>query len=588
MEKQISQKRVLGFLFGLWKTSPILTRLMIFTQIAATILLTVIAPIFVSRLLTNIANGSATLDSSIGLLIIYAIIMFVGNVVIYRLTVAMIFITEAKMGKYIATTVFKHLTSKSLGYHANKMSGGIISDASKLNGAYQRFWDYLVFTAVPIATTLVSICIALVFIMWQYAIVLALLSILIIAIIIKSQITIAPKSAEVAKRSSKMTAYFADTISNVSAVKAFAREKSELNEFTKYYSKLTSALMNEMKAVLIVSGIMSTMMTVLNIVAFVAAIFATEYHIANIGAIYLVVNYTFSVVSQLWQVSNTTRTYIRIIGDASPMIGILDEPIEIKDPINPVPLTINQAKINFKNIKFTHDENEKALFNDFSLSINPGEQVGLIGKSGSGKTSLARLLLRFSDIEDGKITIDDQNIVDVKQSALHKAIAYVSQEPTLFHRSIRENIAYGKPNATDIEIIEAARKANAFDFIKVLPKGLDTTIGERGVKLSGGQRQRIAIARAILKNAPILVLDEATSALDSESEQLIQGALAKLMKGRTSIVIAHRLSTIAKLDRIVVLDNGKIVEQGTHNELLANNGIYAKLWSHQSGGFIKD
>lgn len=588
MEEPATQKRVIGFLFGLWKTSPILTRLMIIAQIIVTIMTTAIAPIFVSQLLTNIASGSATIDSSIRLLITYAVILFVGNVVIFRTILAMIYLSEIKMGRFIATTIFKHLTEKSLGYHANKMSGGIISDASKLNGAYERFWDTLTFIAVPIATTLISICIALSFIMWQYAIALAILSIVIIALIIKSQTAIAPTSAKVAQASSKMTAYFADAIGNISAVKAFAREKSELKQFTKRYDTYGSALLKEMKGVLISTSLISTMMAVMNVAAFVAAIFATEYHIANIGAIYLVVNYTFSVVTQLWQVSNTTRTYIRIVGDASPMISTLDEPIEITDPIDPLPLIINQAKIDFNNVTFTHDENEKALFKDFSLLINPGEQVGLIGKSGSGKTSLARLLLRFNDIENGQITIDGQNIAAVRQSALHRAIAYVSQEPTLFHRSIRENISYGKPDATDEEIKNAARQANALDFIETLPKGFDTTIGERGVKLSGGQRQRIAIARAILKNAPILVLDEATSALDSESEQLIQGALAKLMKGRTSIVIAHRLSTIAKLDRIVVLDNGKITEQGSHNELLANNGIYAKLWSHQSGGFIKE
>ena len=192
------------------------------------------------------------------------------------------------------------------------------------------------------------------------------------------------------------------------------------------------------------------------------------------------------------------------------------------------------------------------------------------------------------DIDSGKILIDGQDISQVTQKSLHQSIAYVPQEPLLFHRSLRENIAYGKPDATDDEITEAAVKANAYEFIKTLPKGYDTLVGERGVKLSGGQRQRIAIARAILKDAPILVLDEATSALDSESEKLIQDALEKLMKGRTSIVIAHRLSTIAKLDRIIVLDNGSIIEDGTHGQLLRKKGVYASLWSHQSGGFIEE
>ncbi len=242
----------------------------------------------------------------------------------------------------------------------------------------------------------------------------------------------------------------------------------------------------------------------------------------------------------------------------------------------------------FDNVVFTHDENDRALFDGFTLTINPGERVGLVGRSGSGKTSLTRLLLRFSDVDNGKILIDNQDISTVTQDDLHTAIAYVAQEPMLFHRSLRANIAYSKPTASDDEIRHAAKQANALDFIDKLPKGLDTLVGERGVKLSGGQRQRIAIARAILKDAPILVLDEATSSLDSETEKLIQDALAKLMKGRTSIVIAHRLSTIAKLDRIVVLDEGRIAEQGSHTELLGQKGIYAKLWSHQSGGFIEE
>jgi ATP-binding cassette subfamily B protein len=239
-------------------------------------------------------------------------------------------------------------------------------------------------------------------------------------------------------------------------------------------------------------------------------------------------------------------------------------------------------------MSFHHQDDTSLLFSDFNLLVPQGQRLGLVGQSGSGKTTLTKLILRFADITNGSITIDGTDINDVTQESLRKNIAYVPQEPMLFHRSLRDNIAYGKINATDAEIREAATQANALKFIEKQARGFDTLVGERGVKLSGGQRQRIAIARAILKDAPILILDEATSALDSESEKLIQDALQKLMKGRTSIVIAHRLSTIAKLDRIVVLDDGKIVEDGSHSQLLKQNGIYANLWSHQSGGFIED
>jgi ATP-binding cassette subfamily B protein len=253
-------------------------------------------------------------------------------------------------------------------------------------------------------------------------------------------------------------------------------------------------------------------------------------------------------------------------------------------PVKPVTMSAP----NGSSVTFTHDENDAALFENFSVDIKAGERIGLVGRSGSGKTTLTRLLLRFSDVDSGSITIDGQSITDISQIDLRSHIAYVQQEPMLFHRSLRANIAYGKPDASDEQILDAAKSANALEFIGKLPKGLDTIVGERGVKLSGGQRQRVAIARAILKDAPILVLDEATSALDSESEKLIQDALVTLMNGRTSIVIAHRLSTISKLDRIIVLDQGKIIEQGSHSELLAAEGRYARLWSHQSGGFIEE
>jgi ATP-binding cassette subfamily B protein len=588
MADKHSSKRVVGFLFSLRKIAPVLSWSMIIVQVLFAILTTTIAPIFVSQLLTHVAAGTATLHGSVGLLIGYAIILIFGDVLAIRATIAMNYFAETKMQATVAARILDHLTKKSMGYHANNMSGSMVSNANKLNGSIERFWDTLVFTAIPIAATIVSVCVALGFIFWQYALVLAILSAIIISFIVRLQSSIAPISRDVAEKSSAMTAYFADVVSNIAIVKAFSAEERELTGYKKLISVMRRASLKEMRSVLVITGSFGVMMTIMNISAFVAAIFATEHHLANIGVVYLVISYTLSVVSQLWSVGGTTRSYVRIIGDAGPMISTLDEEIELKDSKTPIVANITDGSVVFDNVTFTHEENDSALFKNFSINIKAGERIGLVGRSGSGKTTLTRLLLRFSDVDDGQIKIDNQPIEDMNQADLRSHIAYVPQEPMLFHRTLRENISYGKPGATDEEILKAAQSANALEFIHKLHNGLDTIVGERGVKLSGGQRQRVALARAILKDAPILLLDEATSALDSESEKLIQDALEKLMKSRTSIVIAHRLSTIAKLDRILVLDDGKIVEQGTHKQLLTMQGTYAKLWSHQSGGFIEE
>jgi ATP-binding cassette subfamily B protein len=588
MTKQHSSKRVVQFLFELRHIAPVLTWAMIITQILFAVATTTVAPIFVSQLLTQVASGAATLEGSVGLLLGYTAVLIFGDVIAIRLTIAMAYFAQTRMQATVAARILNHLTQKSMGYHANNMSGSMVSNASKLNGSIERFWDTVVFTAVPIVATILAVCTALAFIFWQYAIVLSLLSIMIIVLIVRLQSSIAPISREVAEKSSAATAYYADVVSNVAIVKAFSSEDRELKSYKKLLTILRKANIKEMRSVLLITGSFGVMMTVMNIAAFVAAILATQHNIASIGTVYLVIIYTLNVVAQLWTVGNVTRTYVRIIGDAGPMISTLDEQVELKDVKNPAPANIKDGNVVFDHVTFTHEENDEALFRNFSLDIKPGERIGLVGRSGSGKTTLTRLLLRFSDVDSGQITIDGQSIDSITQADLRRHIAYVPQEPMLFHRSLRENIAYSKPTATDDEILAAAKSANALEFIERLPNGLDTIVGERGVKLSGGQRQRIAIARAILKDAPIFLLDEATSALDSESEKLIQDAFDKMMANRTSIVIAHRLSTIAKLDRIIVLDNGAIVEQGSHTELLARKGAYAKLWSHQSGGFIEE
>jgi ATP-binding cassette subfamily B multidrug efflux pump len=265
-------------------------------------------------------------------------------------------------------------------------------------------------------------------------------------------------------------------------------------------------------------------------------------------------------------------------------------PLGLTDKPDAKELKVTKGAIEFQDIRFGYGS-EKGLIEDLSLSVKPGEKIGLVGRSGAGKSTLVNLLLRFFELEDGRILIDGQDIARVTQESLRTQISVVTQDTSLLHRSIRDNIRYGRPSASDDEVVAAAKLAQAHDFILGLEdwrhrRGYDAQVGERGVKLSGGQRQRIAIARVILKNAPILVLDEATSALDSEVEAAIQSSLDELMKNKTVIAIAHRLSTIARMDRLVILDRGRIVEQGTHDELLAADGHYAALWRRQSGGFI--
>jgi len=307
----------------------------------------------------------------------------------------------------------------------------------------------------------------------------------------------------------------------------------------------------------------------------------------QVGIVYLILTYTGSIMGRLWEMNGFFRNLNRVLGDAREMTEILGTEPEVREPANPEKAHFIRGDIAFRGVTFQHSDDGARIFQNLDVHIKPGEKIGLVGPSGSGKTSLTYLLLRMMDIQKGEIQIDGQNIANVAQQDLRSHIAYVPQEPLMFHRTIMENIRYGQLDASDKQVTSAAKMSNAHEFIQTLPQGYDTLVGERGTKLSGGQRQRVAIARAMLKNAPILVLDEATSALDSESEVLIQDALWKLMEGRTAIVIAHRLSTIQKMDRILVLEKGTIVEQGTHRELLRQQGVYAKLWSHQSGGFIE-
>jgi ATP-binding cassette subfamily B protein len=484
--------------------------------------------------------------------------------------------------------IFDHLAHQGSRLHANRFGGALVSQTNKFVGAYERLMDEFIWSIVPGLTAFVAAVAILMVVATKFALLLLGIVAVYITIMtwrVRHQF---PFNRREAESESKRTAALADAITNISNIRAFAHEDYELKRFTKSADHLRKAYHELAIETFKNDSISHTMTNGLRMVAFAFGVLAvTNWH-ANASILYLVVAYASSLVDRLWLFGRVVRNVNRSLGDAAEMTEILQLEPEIQDPEIPEAPRIHRGSLSFENVHFRHDGKRAKLFTGLDLRIKQGEKVGLVGPSGGGKTTLTSLLMRFMDIEGGEIRIDSQNIADIRQRDLRKFISYVPQEPLLFHRSLRDNIRYGQLDADNKAVEGVAKLAHAHDFIRELPEGYDTLVGERGVKLSGGQRQRVAIARAMLKNAPILVLDEATSALDSESEVLIQDALWKLMEGRTAIVIAHRLSTIQKMDRIIVLDGGKIVEQGTHKELLRLGGTYAKLWHHQSGGFLED
>lgn len=576
-----------------WKTSaPYKHRrnLAIFFAMLTLVVTIFVGPLIIAQLLSIIQHNQLHNAKNLWTLIaLYGVSELWSSVIGWRLVLYLVWTFETAMQRDLYAQCFSKLTNQTLFFHSNKFGGSLVSQTNKLVGAVESFWDTIIWSVLPLVISLVGSIIVLSTLLWQYALFLLIFSIVFSLVVYYGSKPMAKLTKKEAKASNKLNGQLADVISNVLAVKSSGAEATEQKFFTKTVNSWRNSSLDVMRGFLKVSTIYSSINMVIKIGAIAFAVYAAQNDLVSVASVYLIITYTGSVAHELWNMNGIMRNYNRIIGNANDMVEILQTPTTLIDKSDSK-LKVTNGEISMDKITFTHDEGQgDTLFHDFSLDIKPGEKIGLVGASGSGKTTLTKLLLRFADIDSGKITIDGQDISEVTQASLRAKIAYVPQEPLLFHRSVRENIAYGRPDATDAEIEEAAKKAGAYDFIVGLKDGFDTMVGERGIKLSGGQRQRVAIARAILKNAPILVLDEATSALDSESEALIQKSLETLMENRTSIVIAHRLSTIAKLDRIIVLKNGKIVEDGSHDELInKKRGVYAKLWARQSGGFIEE
>lgn len=573
--------------FGLlWHNHP-WRALVSLLHTASNVVLTVFIPYTISRALADIITGNeSAFWGHIVALSIAVVVVAIGNFVGFATAIRL----TARLERLATNKAFDHFLSRSVGFHADNPSGKLVANATEYGRNASAVLFNLVFNGLLpyVLSSLIGIGVVF-FHSTEIGIALTIIYVLTITLTLaesrrRSSIRVKRKRVQDA-----MIANVADVITNAQATKTFAREHDERARNDSLQTKLLELRLQDWTGAATFGSIRLTVLLILQVIFIIFVALQVRSDPAYLAVGIYAFTYTLGMVSKLFELGVLLRVGEEALLSASTMTKFLLEDPEIRDAPHAKDIAITAGSISFHDMSFAYpDSQEDLIFKDFNLTIPAGQKVGLVGTSGGGKSSLTRLILRFEDVVSGKLCIDGTDIRSVTQQSLRKAIGYVPQDPLLFHRTVRENIAYGKPDATDEEIMQAAEQAYATDFITALPAGLDTVVGERGIKLSGGQRQRIAIARAILKDAPILVLDEATSALDSESEVYIQKALTALMNDRTSIVIAHRLSTIAKLDRIIVLDKGTIVEDGSHQELIAKKGIYANLWNHQSGGFIEE
>ncbi len=489
----------------------------------------------------------------------------------------------------LATMSFDALCNQSMSFHSNRFGGTLVSQTSKFMSAYNQIIETINFPFMPVLCSIVFTCGILAPRVPLYVAILMLLLVVYASVSYYMYKRILSLNEKAAGAQNNLSGELSDSVANILAVKTYGREDYERGLFDAANREVVLRDSKRMWASL-TRGIITACITV--VIMSVVAVFiagGNAWFGITPGTLVLMFTYTYTITNQFNFINNGLQRFNRAFGDASGMTVVLDEPRLVDDEPGAPDLQVTEGAIRFKDIDFYYtDGNARTqVFDKFCLDIPAGQRVGLVGMSGAGKTTLTKLLLRLSDIQEGCILVDGQNIADCTQQSLRRQIAYVPQEALLFHRTIAENISYGRPDATMEEVRQAAKQANALEFIERLPQGFQTVTGERGVKLSGGQRQRIAIARALLADCPVLVLDEATSALDSESEKLVQDALETLMRGRTCIVVAHRLSTVANLDRIVVLDGGRVVEDGPHAELVKQGGEYAHLWGRQTGAYLQ-
>ncbi len=544
-------------------------------------------PLVVARLLGAVARHDAlTLGMFAPYVLTFAALWLAGEVV-WRGAEMLVARAGIHGIQSLYVEAMDELLAKDVAFFHDNFAGSLTKRALGYARRFEDVFDVLSFQVIAKIMPLGFVTVVL----WRYS---PLLILVLLGMLSITMALVVPRIRhrrqlvdEREAASNVLAGHVADSIANAEAVRAFARERDEAAIHAanvRDFGKKTLRSWDYQN--FHVNTITAPMYVLTNTLGLIVALHISLGTATGLQTIFLTFSYFATATRVMWEFNRIYRNLEGALTDAAQFADLLLDPPTVQDVSAPVPFAPRDHGVELRDISFRHSPAQPLLFDRFSLDVAAGTKLGLVGRSGGGKTTITRLLLRFKDVERGQILIGGQSIADVAQSSLRDVIAYVPQDPAMFHRTIADNIRFGRPEATDDEVRHAAALAHAAEFVEALPEGYHTLVGERGIKLSGGQRQRIAIARAILKDAPILILDEATSSLDSESEALIQDALWTLMAGRTAIVIAHRLSTVRRMDSLVVLDRGRIIEQGSHEKLLTLGGIYASLWSHQSGGFL--
>ncbi|MFE8010596.1 ABC transporter ATP-binding protein [Streptomyces sp. NPDC057418] len=544
-----------------------------------------IAPLIVAKLVGHLADGG---DTTLGSLMPY-VLGFAGVLLLaetfWRIGLHFLNRLDARGIEHLYVVGMDELFAKDATFFHENFAGSLTKRVLSFASRFEEFIDTLTFSVVGSFVPLIFGSVVL----WSYE---PLLVVGLLAMIALTALCVTPlirrRQRLVDQREeaiAQVSGHVADSLMNMDTVRAFGAEEREAAEHRSRVAESRRLTLRSWDyGNLRIDTLVAPMSVLTNAMGLLLAVtLGGGGH--GVEAVVVAFTYYSNATRIMFEFNQIYRRLESSMTEAGQFTELLLSQPTVLDPPSPEPLRSEASDVRFEQVTFAH-AGGKPLFERLDLEVSSGAKIGLVGRSGGGKTMLGRLLLRMTDIDAGRILIGGQDITKLRQADLRGLIAYVPQDPAMFHRTLRENIAFARPDASDAEIRRAAEAAHVTEFADALPDGFDTMVGERGVKLSGGQRQRVALARAILRDAPILLLDEATSALDSESEVLVQKALWNLMEGRTALVVAHRLSTVAGMDRLVVLDRGRILEQGTHEQLLATEGAYAKLWQHQSGGFL--